>query len=77
MSYDKDELLMMLDDVESIVQNAPDDSVFDIIETYENVTVEVLKNSKTGEVSIGWHYGKPKDQPFNGRSFYDDKRRIC
>jgi hypothetical protein len=55
MSVSKSELLLMLDDVESIIANAPDDSVFDIVEIHENCTVEVLRNTKTGEVSIGWY----------------------
>lgn len=32
-------------------------SVFDEEEIYENCTVQVLKNSITGEVSIGWWQG--------------------
>ena len=29
-------------------------AIFDVEETYENCTVQVLKNSVTGEVSVGW-----------------------
>lgn len=28
---------------------------FDEVEVHENVTVQILKNSKTGEVSVGWY----------------------
>ena len=28
---------------------------YDEIETVENCTVEILRNSKTGEVSVGWY----------------------
>ena len=27
---------------------------FDEVETYQNVTVQILRNSKTGETSVGW-----------------------
>lgn len=27
---------------------------YDKVETYENCTVQVLTNTKTGEVSVGW-----------------------
>ena len=37
--------------------------VFDIEEIYEGCTVQVLRNSKTGEVSIGWWEGTAKDEP--------------
>ena len=71
----KQEILLMLDDVDSIVANAPEDSIFDIVETYHNVTVEILKNSKTGEVSIGWCRSNPMNISYGEN--YDDKRRIC
>ena len=29
-------------------------SIFDIEEIYTNCTVQVLKNSVTGEISVGW-----------------------
>lgn len=29
-------------------------NIYDEVETYQNCTVEVLKNSVTGETSIGW-----------------------
>ena len=28
---------------------------FDEVETYQNVTVQILRNSKTGETSVGWY----------------------
>ena len=31
-----------------------DTSMFDIEEIYPNCTVQVLKNSITGEISVGW-----------------------
>ena len=30
-------------------------NIFDIVEEYEDCTVQVLKNSITGETSVGWH----------------------
>lgn len=32
----------------------PDCAVFDKVEEYENCTVQVLMNTKTGDVSVGW-----------------------
>ena len=29
--------------------------LFDKVETYENCTVQILSNSVTGEMSIGWY----------------------
>lgn len=29
-------------------------NIYDEVETYQNCTVEVLKNSVTGETSVGW-----------------------
>lgn len=71
------ELISMLDDVDSVVQNAPEDAIFDVIETHKNVTVEVLRNSKTGEVSIGWWRTKPINPPVWRGEDYDNKRRLC
>lgn len=31
------------------------DNVYDECERHENCTVEIFRNSKTGEVSIGWY----------------------
>ena len=28
---------------------------FDEVKTYQNVTVQILRNSKTGETSVGWY----------------------
>ena len=36
---------------------------YDEEEIHEGCTVQVLRNSKTGEVSIGWWYGTIKDKP--------------
>lgn len=36
---------------------------YDEVEVHEGCTVEVLRNSETGEVSIGWWYGTIKDKP--------------
>jgi len=40
--------------------------IYDIEEIHENCTVEIWKNSVTGEVSIGWYEGEhdPKDRPY-------------
>ena len=37
-------------------------SVYDRRETIENCTVEILTNSKTGEVSVGWTRSKPEEE---------------
>lgn len=29
-------------------------NLYDIVEVHENCTVQILKNSVTGEVSVGW-----------------------
>ena len=36
---------------------------FDEEEIHEGCTVQILKNSKTGAVSIGWWYGDYGDMP--------------
>ena len=36
-------------------------NVFDECEIHENCTVEIWKNSQTGEVSIGWWENERKD----------------
>ena len=64
----------MLEDVDTIISNAQDDDIFDIIEIHHNCTVEVLKNTRTGEISVGWYY----DLPYTvGGNDYDNQRRIC
>lgn len=36
-------------------------SIFDLVDVYENCTVQVLKNSITGEISVGWwHVDEPE-----------------
>lgn len=32
----------------------PTSSVYDVVEEHKNCTVQVLKNSVTGEMSVGW-----------------------
>ena len=49
----------MLADVDSIVDKARDDDCFDLIETHLNCTVEVWRNTRTGEVSVGWYKNNP------------------
>lgn len=56
----KDELKLMLNDVDSIINNAKEDDCFDLVETYHNCTVEVWKNTRTGEVSVGWYGASEK-----------------
>lgn len=51
----KYELKLMLSDIDSIVDKAEDSDCFDLIETHLNCTVEVWKNTRTGEVSVGWY----------------------
>ena len=36
-------------------------NLFDIEEIYENCTVQILKNSITGEISIGWWENELQD----------------
>ena len=36
-----------------LIQNVAENT-YDVCERHENCTVEVWRNSKTGEVSIGW-----------------------
>lgn len=36
--------------------------IYDLCEKHENCTVEVWKNSVTGELSIGWHENKGEDE---------------
>lgn len=55
----KTELKLMLADVDSIVDRARDDDCFDLIETHLNCTVEVWRNTRTGEVSVGWYKNNP------------------
>ena len=55
----KTELKLMLADVDSIVDRARDDDCFDLIETHLNCTVEVWRNTRTGEVSVGWYKSDP------------------
>lgn len=73
-SYNKQELELLLEDAESLITRAREDDVFDIVETHHNCVVEVLKNSRTGEVSIGWYYDTPHQI---GGMTYDDQRRVC
>lgn len=49
----------MLDDVEDIISKTNEENIFDTEEIHTNCTVQVLKNSKTGEVSIGWYENTP------------------
>lgn len=36
--------------------------IFDVIERYENCTVEILRDRETGEESWGWYEGKEKEE---------------
>ena len=45
------------------------DGVFDVEEIYEGCTVQILRNSKTGEVSIGWWEGTAEDMPTLGNPY--------
>lgn len=36
----------------------PTTSIYDIVEEHKNCTVQVLKNSITGEISVGWKEDK-------------------
>lgn len=38
-------------------------NMYDKVETYENCTVQILTNSLTGEVSVGWWHGTKADMP--------------
>lgn len=37
------------------------DNVYDECEVHENCTVEIWRNSETGEVSIGWYENEESD----------------
>lgn len=37
--------------------------MYDEEEIHEGCTVQILRNSVTGEISIGWWYGDAKDKP--------------
>lgn len=50
-------------------QEEHDLEMFDEEEIYEGCTVQVLRNSKTGEVSIGWWYGTAEDMPSLGNPY--------
>lgn len=73
-SYNKQELELLLEDYETLIDSAREDDIFDVVETHHNCTVEVLKNTRTGEVSIGWHYEMPLEI---GGNNYDNQRRVC
>ena len=45
------------------------EGVFDEVEIIEGCTVQILKNSKTGEVSIGWWEGTAEDMPTLGNPY--------
>lgn len=36
---------------------------YDVEEIHEGCTVQILRNSKTGAVSVGWWYGGVEDMP--------------
>lgn len=38
-------------------------SFYDKCEVYRNCTVEILTNTKTGEVSVGWWRNDPDEEP--------------
>lgn len=57
----KYELKLMLSDIDSIVDRADDADCFDLIETHLNCTVEVWKNTRTGEISVGWYKNHPEN----------------
>ena len=45
--------------------NPQTSGVYDLEEVHENVTVEVWRNSVTGEESIGWYEnGRPEDRTY-------------
>ena len=42
---------------------------FDVEEIHENCTVQILRTSRTGEVSIGWREGTIEDEPLIGNPY--------
>lgn len=40
--------------------------VYDIEEVYPNCTVQVLRNSVTGQVSVGWWKNEPEEVRHDG-----------
>lgn len=55
----KQEILLLMNDVDSVIRNSPEDSIYDVVEVHTNATVEILRNTKTGEVSVGWYENTP------------------
>lgn len=50
----KDLLIITSDDCGNTEEWTVDANIYDISELYEDCTVEVLKNSVTGKISVGW-----------------------
>ena len=59
----KELIMASIEAVESFIH--PESSgIYDLEEIHENVTVEVWKNSITGECSVGWYDGRfEEDSP--------------
>ena len=44
-------------------KDPPETNIYDVEEIHENCTVQILKNSVTGETSVGWwENGKEKEK---------------
>ena len=57
----RQELLLAAAEVIDGYVNPKGSSAFDLEETVENCTVEIWKNSVTGDYSFGWYRGKKGD----------------
>lgn len=44
--------------------------IFDVVAIYKNVTVELLKNPETGEISMGW-YKQDDTEEIDAEEFYE------
>ena len=56
LSLDREEIVSVYKTLLSIFDSEPhiEINLYDIEETYENCTVQILRNSITGETSVGW-----------------------
>ena len=53
---------MIMDRKEDSIQVTSVISFFDKVEVHRNCTVEVLTNTQTGEVSVGWWKNDPDEE---------------
>lgn len=54
-------MMLMKAPVRGSIRGETDERRFDVVERHENCTVEVLRNSETGEESVGWWENEVKE----------------